>query len=106
MTAMHSERIPTDRYSGSVTARRSPTLPAIPANGCGWGRPYPPPEVVPTPSPPLPKPVGVGEERSSASKTRHQKRPAETGGVMAPPLPNSAHGDQLIPAKPHGTAPV
>ena len=53
MTAMHSERIPT----GSVLWKRhSPTLHAIPANGCGWGRPYPPPEVVPTPSPPLPKP--------------------------------------------------
>jgi hypothetical protein len=37
------------------------------------------------------------------SKTRHQRRPAETGAGMAPPLTNSAHGDLLISAKPRGS---
>jgi hypothetical protein len=47
--------------------------------------------------------------RSAELTSTHQKRDTKKGprrqeAGMAPPLPNSAHGDQLISAKPRGTA--
>ena len=41
---------------------------------------------------------------ASTGKTRHQKRPAETGGRNGASIAKLAHGDQLISAKPRGAA--
>jgi hypothetical protein len=45
--------------------------------------------------------------RTSRSQKRDTKKgPLRQEAGMAPPLPNSAHGDQLISAKPRGTVRV
>ena len=47
---------------------------------------------------PWERPQGTQQKRDT------KKGPLRQEARMAPPLPNSAHGDQLISAKPRGTA--
>jgi hypothetical protein len=50
------------------------------------------------PPPPTRRVEGTQQKRDT------KKGPLRQEAGMAPPLPNSAHGDQLISAKPRGTA--